>query len=60
MIMYSKMREKAKNIKNKADAYFLLNTADILEFGYVDENPRPKYSDGVPAHTLSVNQVMRR
>lgn len=57
--MYEEIREKARTVKNKADAYFLFNTADILQFGYKDENPRPKYSDGVPAHTLSVNQVLR-
>ena len=32
---------------------------DILENGYKDENPRPKYSDGIPAHTISVNQICR-
>lgn len=31
----------------------------ILNDGYRDENPRPKYKDGTPAHTLSVNHVMR-
>lgn len=33
---------------------------DILENGYMDENPRPKYEDGTPAHTYSVNQVVRK
>lgn len=32
---------------------------NILENGYIDENPRPKYADGVPAHTYSVNHVCR-
>ena len=32
----------------------------ILDEGYMDVNPRPKYSDGTPAHTLSVNHVMTR
>lgn len=54
-----KLRNRTESIKNKADRYFLLNTADILNHGYLDENPRPKYSDGAPAHTLSVNQVIR-
>lgn len=58
--MYNDIRKNAEKFKNKADAYFCRNTADILEFGYKDEHPRPKYSDGTPAHTLSVNQVMRR
>lgn len=57
--MYEDIKMKAAKTKNKADAYFLLNTASILENGYIDENPRPKYADGTPAHTLSVNQVMR-
>lgn len=57
--MYVNLRKKAAEIKNKADAYFISNTADILQRGYKDENPRPRYADGTPAHTLSVNQVMR-
>lgn len=32
----------------------------ILKHGYLDENPRPKYKDGTPAHTYSVNQVFRK
>ena len=30
----------------------------ILKDGCLDQNPRPKYSDGVPAHTLSYNHGM--
>jgi len=30
----------------------------ILEEGCMDINPRPKYEDGTPAHTLSVNHGM--
>ena len=33
---------------------------EILENGYLDENPRPKYEDGTPAHTLSINHVIRK
>ena len=33
---------------------------NILRFGFYDENPRPKYEDGTPAHTLSVNHVIRQ
>lgn len=44
---------------NKADRYLVENIKNILENGYKDVNPRPKYSDGTPAHTLSVNHVMR-
>lgn len=32
---------------------------EILENGYKDENPRPKYADGTPAHTISINHTMR-
>lgn len=31
----------------------------ILLNGYKDVNPRPKYADGTPAHTISVNHVTR-
>ena len=43
----------------KADAYMKDNIMDILNNGYLDVNPRPKYKDGTPAHTISVNHVMR-
>ena len=33
---------------------------NILRFGFYDENPRPKYEDGTPAHTLSINHVIRQ
>lgn len=33
---------------------------DILTDGYRDVNPRPKYKDGTPAHTISVNHQFRR
>lgn len=33
---------------------------NILENGYLDVNPRPKYKDGTPAHTISVNHVTRK
>lgn len=32
----------------------------ILDEGFRDENPRPRYADGAPAHTLSVNHVVTR
>lgn len=31
----------------------------IQETGYKDINPRPKYADGQPAHTISVNHACR-
>ena len=44
----------------KADRYLVDDIKNILESGYKDENPRPKYEDGTPAHTISVNHVMRK
>lgn len=32
---------------------------DILLRGYKDVNPRPKYADGTPAHTISINHQVR-
>lgn len=43
----------------KADNYIGELIVDIINKGYLDENPRPKYSDGTPAHTLSVNGRFR-
>lgn len=45
---------------NKADKYMYEAIDDILSNGYLDENPRPKYADGTPAHTYSVNHVVRK
>lgn len=45
---------------NKADWYMTEDIQNILDNGYMDINPRPKYADGTPAHTLSVNHVMRK
>ena len=45
---------------NKADRYMKADIEHILTDGYLDVNPRPKYADGTPAHTLSVNHVMRQ
>ena len=47
-------------MRTKADHYMVDSIRDILENGYRDENPRPKYADGTPAHTFSVNQVVRK
>lgn len=43
----------------KADKYLIEDIENILENGYMDEDPRPKYADGTPAHTLSVNHNVR-
>lgn len=43
-----------------ADILLIHDIRNILNNGYKDENPRPKYADGTPAHTLSVNHVVRK
>lgn len=42
-----------------ADFKLIQDIHKILLYGYPDEDPRPKYSDGTPAHTISVNHVVR-
>lgn len=41
----------------KADKYYLENLKRILFEGTIDENPRPKYKDGTPAHSKFITQV---
>ena len=43
-----------------ADSLMAYSIRNVLVWGYKDVNPRPKYSDGTPAHTISVNHVMRK
>ena len=43
----------------KADKYMFEMINNILENGYKDIDPRPKYADGTPAHTISVNHTFR-
>ena len=43
----------------KADDYMESMILRIKHEGFWDENPRPKYADGTPAHTLSVNHTFR-
>lgn len=45
-------------VNNKADNYMYESIINIQEHGHKDVNPRPKWHDGTPAHTLSVNGVM--
>lgn len=45
---------------NIADAYLVSTVNRILKEGYLDENPRPKYEDGTPAHTVSVNHLVQK
>jgi thymidylate synthase len=42
---------------NKADEYYLINLHKILEEGSWDENPRPRWKDGKPAHTKFITGV---
>lgn len=45
-------------IGTKGDMYHKLTLKKILEEGTVDKNPRPKYIDGSPAHTISINHML--
>ena len=42
----------------KGDIYTKEILQRILDEGCLDTDPRPKYTDGSPAHTLSVNHGM--
>lgn len=42
---------------SKADKYYKENLQKILSEGTLDENPRPKYKDGTPAHSKFITQV---
>ena len=44
---------------NKVNQYMVQDIQKIYQYGYKDENPRPKYPDGTPAYTYSVNHVTR-
>ncbi len=43
----------------RADLLLVNDIRNILANGTKDENPRPKYEDGTPAHTYFVNHVVR-
>ena len=45
---------------NKADRLMIEMINRINEYGYLDENPRPHYADGTPAHTYSINHTFRQ
>lgn len=49
-----------KHVFTTADHYMRDDIQHILLKGYKDVNPRPKYKDGTPAHTISVNHHMRQ
>lgn len=42
----------------KADQYYKQNLRTLLERGYTDENPRPKYKDGTPANSKFITQIV--
>lgn len=42
---------------NKADKYYKENLTKLLNDGSLDENPRPRYKDGTPAHSKFITQV---
>ena len=44
----------------KADRLMSQYIDEILINGYKDINPRPKYADGTPAHTISINHTFRQ
>lgn len=44
----------------RADHYMAEDIKNIPKNGYKDENPRPKYADGTPAYTFSVNHNVRK
>lgn len=41
----------------KADKYYINNLNKIINEGCYDENPRPKWGDGTPAHSKFITQV---
>lgn len=41
----------------KADEYFIKNIKEVIDNGTWDENPRPKWEDGTPAHSKFISQV---
>jgi thymidylate synthase len=41
----------------KADQYYIENLNNILNNGFWDENPRPKYKDGTPAYSKFITGV---
>ena len=45
---------------NKADEYYINNLKEIINDGCWDENPRPKYKDGIPAHSKFITQVFEK
>ncbi len=44
----------------KGDEYHIKTLSKILSEGTMDENPRPRYADGAPAHTLFINHHLQQ
>lgn len=44
----------------KADKYYKRNLSDIQLNGCIDEDPRPRWKDGAPAHTKFISQVWEK
>lgn len=51
--------ERELTATEKADNDCKRIIREILNHGSLDKNPRPKYADGTPAHTYSINHVMQ-
>lgn len=51
--------EREYTSTEKADAQAKVIIQNILDHGSLDIDPRPKYEDGTPAHTKSINHVMQ-
>ena len=45
---------------NIADRYYKQNLSEILFAGNLDENPRPKWADGAPAHSQFITAVTEK
>lgn len=54
------LQERLRDKMNRADEHLLNTIKEITENGVKDTNPRPKYSDGVPAHTLFTTHLMQQ
>lgn len=53
------VKKGSLNFMNKADKYLIRDIQEIRENGCKDINPRPKYSDGTPAHTYFITHNIR-
>ena len=47
--------DNGNKVGTKGDMYTKVLFDEIMQYGTLDLNPRPKYSDGEKAHTLSIN-----